>query len=234
VMPRGLTATSGYWMSSGWVSPKGSGTMPTVIRKTNGRLIIRSKGKRGFTTTQVTHEGEQWLREKFPPSHHSLHELSIEWDVFRELARAGFLFREGSGRKWITGAKRRATEIESNRLRDEFPPARRFNPPAVHSQPVASPAPLVSQRAPTPPPQATEAPAPCNKPTLVGLATIAAVKCVGCGFALPHGAHFCPRCGRAVQKQPQSITETSGGRVFFAVLGGVVAIVVLCWIVSQR
>ena len=207
--------------------------MPTVIRKTNGRLIIRSKGKRGFTTTQVTHEGEQWLREKFPPSHYSLHELSIEWDVFRELARGGFLFREGSGRKWITGAKRRATVqpvtvdngyFESNRLRDEAPPTRQFNPPAVQCSPQSASrsTPHVSQ------------PPLTNKSKLAGLATITAVKCVGCDFALPHGAHFCPRCGRAAQKQPESISDSSRERVFFAFLGGVAAILVVLWLISQR
>lgn len=220
--------------------------MPTVIRKANGRLIIRSKGKRGFTTVQVTREGEQWLREKFPPSHNSLHELAIDRDLFWEMARGGYLFTERSGRNWIRRVnRRRATEqpvtvdndyFESSSPRDEVPPARQINRPPVAriQQPVITQPTSNASPAPLTPPAAGEYPLAPDESKLSRLATIAAVKCVSCNFALPEGAHFCPRCGRAVQKQPESRTDTSGGRIFFAVLAGVAAFIVVCWLVTQR
>lgn len=52
---------------------------------------------------------------------------------------------------------------------------------------------------------------------------ISSARCPSCQFALPEGAHFCPRCGRSSKASQDSIA----GKLWF--LAAVAVIAFLCW-----
>jgi hypothetical protein len=201
--------------------------MPTVIRKANGRLIIRSNGRRGFTTVQVTREGEQQLREKFPASHHSLHELSIDKDTFWGLAQAGCLYTEASGSKWFKQNWRRRrfeqyATSDNQYSQDDFPQSHAM-PVARDRQPIAPKPPNGVHQPAVPPVPSSDIHSPATSNNVARPKTdVPAAQCPSCRFILPAGAHFCPRCGRASQ-------GNNAGRFFWGFLAAAAVIAFLYW-----
>lgn len=148
--------------------------MPTIKERNAGGFFITVKTKRGPRTRQITREGVQWLRTKFPQSNHaSLDDLYIDYDLYRELQTLKFIF---------TGGRRRRADREGNQRQGVFPWGDRTavvdndTPPSNYRGNPPGSAAVLQQ----------------------GQARVSS-QCLGCGNELPNGAHFCSRCGRAAR-----------------------------------
>ena len=181
--------------------------MPTVVRKSNGRLIIRSRSKRGFNTHQVRPGGEPVLRDKIGEHGGSLHRLRIDRDAFLELLRGGHLYTKRSKKSSETRNPRHATS----------PPDSNGEPSTHVRHPVADGRSEVK----------------CQRSTGPSPAAIVDITCAGCRILIPGGASYCPRCGRASQRQSQQLGAANPiGRVMLAVLAAVAAVLVVGWLAS--